>query len=869
MSVNASAISAWLGTTPDAPYAVAYADTNLQSLDPPVPGRKMTFNVPTNYGDVISDLAVVADIPALPAGVRLVTDPATAVTRALPQVTVPGGARVVAPLDPAGLVKAVREYTLLGGSSTLLRGTPRLEHIWRRLEGDAENRAMEVDVQGQFPQTLMLPIRFNLSDLPMLPTKGLTKQELRLQLDLTTDSLLKKEAQYFVNPAATTTATTRPTSVLPEDMHARYDDLRRGSLPNNTLISADVTLVDPGRHLAQSYSPTYKWTRERGAETLVLRRECSYHFTGSELTVARTCFVQGGVPLATALKSDVHSTTAYVYNGRTGTSTTANGDVVVRGQHAALKQRPYRLTLVNYSPSAGGAAWDVDPAQSEDHAEFLAVAAVGARFTVRGNTYTVTAKAAVPGAVRLTTTTTAPPLTPLPAAGQAVDAVLLDDPRETTTFVLEFNQVGQVLVRQDGRTPALCAVAKSADTGTDFVSLVPGASCWYLPTFAAIQNTQKVIRFTLTTVSEAYRLAIDQAATPTTNWMDFQEGFASKVSTFFYTSALDASAAAPVGSLLPECPRWLDPQTAWTRGNYLTASFRLWDPASQGWGSQLPGGPALRIAGVPGDNVLFDYLVYQPDLPVYYCELDGTVSANHAAGLFPPFFPAVSQPRLGRLPDDRAHLPVYQYALHTLTDDRPGSIVGRYSDLVARHLTASWRVEVMLGILYTTSQVKTELELPVTLPTLVHAPYTTSRAGDVVRVTLPACGVARELLFTYTPHDVEGESVGASFFRTCALKLNNQALHDPPRGPEYFRTYLPFRHHKHVPRRSADGPDLYCLPLTDAGGNGQGLDLLSFSDVCLEFRATEAPRDGTVTVYVLTNNVLSVLGGQATLKYAY
>jgi hypothetical protein len=173
----------------------------------------------------------------------------------------------------------------------------------------------------------------------------------------------------------------------------------------------------------------------------------------------------------------------------------------------------------------------------------------------------------------------------------------------------------------------------------------------------------------------------------------------------------------------------------------------------------------------------------------------------------------------------------------------------------------------MLGITYVSRPLRTEIDIPVTTPTVLQKRFTPSSIGDTVSVKLPACGIARELIFMYSPDDPMQEPHDQPFFQTCTLKLNSQPILLPARGPEYFSSYLLYRNHKFTPRASPDTPRLHVLPFTDCMKNG-GLDLVAFHDVRLEFVASK-PRTGTLTVYIITRNIMTIKDGMMHMRYMF
>lgn len=858
MALDAGTISSWLSTQPDPDNAVAFVDTIARSLDNPVPGGKMHFAIPGNVGDILNDLVVTATIPALDAAIRVVTD-ASGVRRAIPAgISGYGIDSDLDRLDPRGLSKLIETYSLLAGNSKLLWSTPELESVWRRLEKDPRRpfAYSDVDVTGQESQTLMLPLRFDLTQLPYLPLKALYGHELRVQLQLSTGNVLDPAVTAFDNPAFVP-GTSPPRSVLPEDMDARYRDLRAGSLDHNTVIDASVALLDGDKRWDIAYTPAFRWAAHPAAPLkLALRRNCAYRFVDSECVVDRLGYQSPGGAF-----SDVYDATKYVYDGSAGQTASSVGDIIVRASMADLQRRPYVLTLYTYSTaSPSTTTWGFQSALTADHVEFLALMVPGRTFRALDTIYTVTTTTTTGGRVFVEGTSAERPAAPSP--GSTLEFVVLDDPRTEVAVICSFAQVGKVLVWQDQRTPLALDVSR---TGTNDVYVEPAAGCrFYFPTFGLVQGSPKMLNFKLTNVRDVYRLAIEEQRTTQSNWMDFQYD-ASATSVFFYSSELRAASSAVFRDVHPTGgPAWMQGAATWTDGNYLTAVYRKWDDNTGRWGDATLPTPSLVVCGVPGDNVHFDYGTYQPDMRVYQSDADGGVLGNHPDGLFPPFFPDVTQPRLGTLPDDRPSLPVYQYRASTLDPRRLGEIEGRYEDVVVERVAREWKFELMIGIAYVNNPVRLDLDMPVVTPTLLQVPFAAD--ADVVRVTLPPCGIAKELVFVFSRDALSTPT--RDCFETCTLKLNGQPLLQPARTPRYFRSYLPFRHHRYVPESDEREGGVYVLPFTDVTGRGGGLDLMSFHSVVLEFATRPAVR-GTMNLYILTTNVLSIKGGIARLKFAY
>ena len=124
------------------------------------------------------------------------------------------------------------------------------------------------------------------------------------------------------------------------------------------------------------------------------------------------------------------------------------------------------------------------------------------------------------------------------------------------------------------------------------------------------------------------------------------------------------------------------------------------------------------------------------------------------------------------------------------------------------------------------------------------------------------------LIFLYTPTSIDNEMLNKPFFETCTLTVNNQPLFVPPKPPQYFASYMPFRHHRFIPVKDQDKSRTYVIALTDPATRRGGLDLLSFHDVSIQFTAN-SPRNGTITVYCLCENVITIRDGLAAMKFAY
>jgi hypothetical protein len=545
MSVDGGAISAWLSTQPDQERAVAFTDTFIESSDTLSIGGKMNYVLPQNFGDILSDLALCLDIPALPANVCVETD-ASGVRRAVPVHKSVSGIRHEEVISADAMVNLVSEYNLMGGTRKLLTGIPRLSDIWRQLEGDGDHKSLHFWPAANIPQTLMLPLRFNLSNLPCLPIKALYQQELKVQVELNNKgSIVSPEVGFFPNPAyvqQTVNFTNGPTSILPHEMQERYDRLRWTSLPNKSSIDVAVAEV---QSLGVDGVLQTSWIKTELPDRVSLRRNSTYNFVNSEVQHDQLCYLSpDGLDY-----SHVELPTKYVFDSSSQQIVPANDVVMVRGSYTKFHLRPYKVRISAWSSSvvSGGSqtslVLDSDPAiVSKDQVQFLSRVSANAVLTIGtsngpSSTFRVLSIVNAPGQRQLTLSMYEGQNLVLGQNHEVVVYLSEGDMTAKIKLVCDFTStLDFVDIYQDERDKLTLPVTK---LGTIFAcSPIPG--CYvYFPNWQVAKGSGKQINFTISSKVKTYRLALieDDWGDDSSNWFEYQDD-ADKTSSFFYSSDL-------------------------------------------------------------------------------------------------------------------------------------------------------------------------------------------------------------------------------------------------------------------------------------------------------------------------------------------
>ena len=303
------------------------------------------------------------------------------------------------------------------------------------------------------------------------------------------------------------------------------------------------------------------------------------------------------------------------------------------------------------------------------------------------------------------------------------------------------------------------------------------------------------------------------------------------------------------------------------------------------------------IVGCPSDDLSFDYLAYNPGLPVDATVADGTPVGTGQNGLFPPLFPTMrDRPAVGSVPRGVFPLPVYCYNVSNGDGD-----VAKYTPIInggtiARFATPSSDIGGELAkcsLVSTSVFLSDEERIPMQkanykqLMQCTHAQEFRLSAGmqGPARFKLNFTGPTREILFyfrpdVYNPHSDTPHSSqnywdwaatdGSDFYESATMYFNNAPLHIPPRDPTFFQYLMPSVTHKSIPKQR-----ISCIPFAitglDLASPVGDIDMSAYDsiDLMLTFPGGALKDTGTPYVFARGENVCTIQSGMSAPVFAF
>ena len=363
---------------------------------------------------------------------------------------------------------------------------------------------------------------------------------------------------------------------------------------------------------------------------------------------------------------------------------------------------------------------------------------------------------------------------------------------------------------------------------------------------------------------------------------------------FQYSSAMSTDTSLMLASQSPPAlkgytfPSWVP---VLSNGNLLFYHLGNTLPAN------VRGSLSGVVVGCPADNQSFDYLGYDPGLPVDAEAADGTLVSTGQNGLFPPFFPTMGQrPALRSAPRGTSPLPVYCYTVSngdgdvaSYTPVVKGSTIARFSGP-----NSDVGGELKQCSLVTTGVFLDDAErlplLKANYKKLIQSTQAqefrvTAGLQSPARFKLNFTGPTRELLFyfrpdVYNPHSdtpVSSQNYwdwtttdGNDFYATATVCFNNTPMHDPPRDPVFFQYLMPGVTHDSIPKQR-----ISCIPFAmtglDAVAPVGDIDLSAFDSIELTLTFPDGALKDTGTLYVFARgeNVITIVAGASGPVFAF
>ena len=397
-----------------------------------------------------------------------------------------------------------------------------------------------------------------------------------------------------------------------------------------------------------------------------------------------------------------------------------------------------------------------------------------------------------------------------------------------------------------------------------------------------ISSAQLPLQFTVSTSENGQALPTTYLQSNNGN-TDFQ---------YFSSMSTDASLTLP-SQTPPALNGYAMPSFVPTLGNGNLLYYHM--------GTALPaivrGAMSGVIVGCPSDDQSFDYLAYDPGLPVDAAAADGTLVGTGQNGLFPPFFPTMGKrPAFKSVPRGVFPLPVYCYNVSNDDGD-----VAKYTPVVSGSTLARFTgpSSDVGGELAKCSLVSTcvflsdEERIPLQkanykqLMQCTNAQEFRISAGlqGPARFKLDVTGPTREILFYFRPdvHNPHSDTPyssqnywdwtttdGDDFFESATVYFNNAPLHVPPRDPTFFQYLMPSLTHKSIPKQR-----IFCIPFALTGLDMTSpvgdIDTSAYGaiDIMLTFPGGTLQDTGTLYVFARGENVCTITAGMSSPVFAF